>query len=196
MDNNISKLEDDIDTLAKLRNISPMHPMDFQREERQRRHKEKHANDFQRQFSAQERQRRHEQKSRRRARHQTPMPTQELQGATSTSKTATSAHLWCLLLVLILLLTRSWPTSTNSSSNDQAHVDAARSMVKDVRPRPLHWSPSQALLMTWFLHQVPPPQWPPYGKMKTFYVTIAKAKDMIRENAPSSCAHYAMEMVT
>ena len=61
---------------------------------------------------------------------------------------------------------------------------------------PQHRCPSQVLYLSWSLHQVPPPQWPPYGKMKTFYATIAKAKDMIHENVPISCAQYAMAKVT
>ena len=56
--------------------------------------------------------------------------------------------------------------------------------------------PSQALHMIWSLDLVPPPHWPPYGKMKTSFVTIAKAKTMIHENVPISCAQYAIEGVT
>lgn len=126
-------------------------------------------------------------------------------------------NLWCpFVLTLhrrqqdlqVPCLMRSWPASTTSSRN--SNVDAGRNMVTNVRPLLLwrlshallfiwnlhHWRPSQALLMIWYLHQVPPPHWPPYGKMKTSYATIAKAKTMIHENVPISCAHYAIGEVT
>ena len=93
--------------------------------------------------------------------------------------------LWCPLVLQLPSLTRSWPTSTTSSS--KSNVDAGRNMVSNVRPQPRR-RPSQALLMIRSLHQVPPPQWPLYGKMKTSHATIAKAKTMIHENVPISCA--------
>ena len=110
--------------------------------------------------------------------------------------------LWCPLVLPLQVrqqelqlpsLTRSWPTSTTSSS--KSNVDAGRSMVTNVRPQPSR-RPSQALLMIWYLHQVPQPQWPPYGKMKTSHATIAKAKTMVHENVPISCAQYAIKEVT
>ena len=107
---------------------------------------------------------------------------QELQGPTSAN---------CQSLSLVLM--RSWSTSTNSLS--KAYADAGRNMLTNMRPQP-HWHPSQALCMIWCLHQVPLPQKPPYGKIKTSFVTIAKAKTMIHGNAPISCAHYAMAKVT
>ena len=111
--------------------------------------------------------------------------------------------LWCLLQVQPRhwhqqelqdpCLMRSWKNSTNSLSN--AYVVAGRNMVTNVRTQP-HWRQSQALLLIWFLHQVQPPHWLPYGKKKASYATIAKAKTMIHENVPISCAPYAMSMVT
>ena len=110
--------------------------------------------------------------------------------------------LWCPLVLplqvrqrelQVLSLMRSWPTSTTSSRI--SYVDAGRNMVTNVRTQH-HWRLSQALLMIWYLHQVPPPHWSPYGKMKTSYATIAKAKTLIHENVPISCAHYAIEEVT
>ena len=131
-------------------------------------------------------------------------------------------NLWCPFVLplhqrqqdlQVPCLMRSWPASTTSSRN--SNVDAGRNMVTNVRPLllwrlsqallfiwnlhqvlPLHGRPSQAPHMTWCLLLVPPPHWPPYGKMKTLYVTIAKAKTMIHENVPISCAHYAIEEVT
>ena len=111
-------------------------------------------------------------------------------------------NLWCpFVLTLhrrqqdlqVPYLMRSWPASTTSSRN--SNVDAGRNMVTNVRPL-LLWHLSQALLMIWFLHQVPPPHWPPYGRMKTSYATIAKAKTMTHKNVSISCAQYAMEEVT
>ena len=68
VDHNMSKLQDDISSLAKLRNISPRSSGSSKtrspkQQARRRRHEETHPNDFRRQFSSQERQRRHEEKS-------------------------------------------------------------------------------------------------------------------------------------
>src|SRR5664279_1432333 len=79
-----TKLEDDIDTLAKLRYISSSSS--------HKRKSPRHPNDLRRHPSHQERQRRKEKSSHRSKRHQASPPTLQVRDDSSKLKMATSAH--------------------------------------------------------------------------------------------------------
>ena len=172
----MSKLQDYIASLAKLRNISPSSSGSSKtrsprQHARRRQHEEKHPNDFRRHPSTQERQRRHE-KTATKA-HPMVSPSATTPGAPITDEIMANFDIFIEQLQRRRRKkhghTREATTKTapfSSTSHDMGSTPSATTTLA------------------------------PYGKMKTSYGTIAKAKTMIHENVPISCAHYAMEEVT